>query len=200
MENKQYKCIFLPEQKFVLVDEQAVIGLTDWCINITKQIRRAILDAANHLAVRNEDSLIIATSQNNKLPNIPKTTNTYQELLDMIEDAEIDKKVFKYNNLWRCDDWVEGYKAAKEKGVYSKEQLVAAMEHSWHEAKQTAINFPDSYINKYLLQISQLKNCYCEIEFGMTEGWIPTYNNPDNHNLDPSAEPDGTATITKINL
>lgn len=23
----------------------------------------------------------------------------------------------------------------------------------------------------------------------MSEGWVPTYNNPDNHNLDPSAEP-----------
>jgi len=30
-----------------------------------------------------------------------------------------------------------------------------------------------------------------EIEHEMTEGWIPTYNNPDNINLDPPAEPTG---------
>ncbi len=47
---------------------------------------------------------------------------------------------------------------------------------------------PDSYLQDYLLAKIPPTQVTIEMEQYMTNGWVPSYNNPDNANLDPSAE------------
>ena len=50
---------------------------------------------------------------------------------------------------------------------------------------------PESFIEKYIKFFKNdniIEECLVKYEQYVTEGWIPTYNNPDNHNLEPMAE------------
>lgn len=73
------------------------------------------------------------------------------------------------------------------------------------------LNLPQpsqSFITKYIEEYNKgnkIEDVLVEYEEYITDGWVPTYNNPDNHNLEQSAEldirlkiKDNTITIKKV--
>ena len=62
------------------------------------------------------------------------------------------------------------------------------------EAKIYLPNIPQSFIKKYVK--NPVDKVLVEVEKYMTAGWVPSYSNPDNSNLDTPAEMDYRIKLT----
>jgi len=81
-------------------------------------------------------------------------------------------------------------------GGYSYEDLRYHCTRFAHYCRLYGVNTNDSTVNlfdkEYAPLLTQpLEEQYVNIKTRtvLSKGWVPTYNNPDNHNFDPSAEP-----------
>ena len=98
--------------------------------------------------------------------------------------AEIDLTTLK----WYIDDTNIVRKAVILDEVYwnkrqSYKQILATTDSSLELS-----HIPLRYLQEYVMAKIKPTHVTIEMEEYMTEGWVPTYNNPDNANLETSAE------------
>lgn len=79
--------------------------------------------------------------------------------------------------------------------LFSK-KIIATTDKSLNLPKPS-VDFINIFIDAHNSQ-QPITKVLVEIRENLSDGWIPTYNNPDNCNLEKSAEPNGTFSI-KVN-
>ena len=114
----------------------------------------------------------------------------------------------KFVNLYITDDseiregdWIiwnsKVVQAINTKYHKTTKKIIATTDTSLN-LSQIPKQFIEYYISEYNAGRKIEKVDVEEVEY-MTEGWIPTYNNPDNHNLDKEAELDYRLKLSPTN-
>jgi hypothetical protein len=102
-------------------------------------------------------------------------------------------------------------------GYFSSDGFAFLYIQEWHQKVESStnpsLNLPmisQQFIFEYAYKNGEIKEVRLETYPEMTEGWVPSYNNPDNNGLDQPSEPtgefliktavDNTAIIHKIKL
>ena len=118
------------------------------------------------------------------------------------------KEYFDIINLYVTDDseiregdWIiwnsKVVQAINTKYHKTTKKIIATTDTSLN-LSQIPKQFIEYYISEYNAGRKIEKVDVEEVEY-MTEGWIPTYNNPDNHNLDKEAELDYRLKLSPTN-
>ena len=194
--------IILPEYPIIVSDEE--ISVDDWRIRVDSK--------NNYFVEQVTDNTYNYTSEKYfkiiaGIPDLPLIDfNGFERKFGIINYWAMGQKIAQKsktsNKSAMRNGFVKGFKYCQSLNEkrFSLDDMrkLASAAFTIKSNNETLIEDFDKWFDNRIKSLSQPKVFHIDIEMEeyMTDGWIPSYNNPDNHNLEPSAEIDWRPKIT----